>query len=1041
MKKQGFVLALLFSLGFAFASSGVVKADQETDGSDAGQQVTQTTIATETDSTYDAPADDLNDRDIEPNATGQIEYPYYTVFWEDEFGGGALSPTAPLTNDNISYGRYNGINVDSTQANLNAGRITINDRFNFDNNPVGRIEINAVVSGNYTGYMNVYVDDETDPIASIKMKSSYDQDVDDIDGTVTQDVYAARLSGEHKISIGFSISGGAEADEVSVLLRTIEFAQNSLPVVYFHIDESGDNPTIDEMNESEDHSVNCYGSVDIQVPDGYVSEYTGLPESDYKNMKLEYIRGRGNSTWGCPKKPYKFKLDKGKDLFGMGKNKHWVLLANYYDNSLSRNRMTYWLAAELGIPYTPQCIPVEVVMNDQYYGTYLLCEQIRIGTGRVEIDELKDDDTDDPIITGGYLLSMSPYGSEPEVARTQTANEVFFGFDTPNFYEEGNEVQRDYINNYLQKTENAILGEDYKDESGVSYKEYMDIDSAVDYWWIQELSRNGDAYYTPSTYLYKKREGKLFWGPLWDFDLVAWGDLNYDEDYINGFNNCTMLWFDYLKSDKEFIDAVKKRWPDIDQKLEEITREGGLLDRYYEEQKIAEDYNTRKWGRYESDLLEYSEEIDDLRNWVSDRRDWINENFDELDSLTAKIEYYIDDEIYYSRIYSKGIINYLPDAPEKEGLEFSGWFDEDGNRYNLYEQAIMDDIKLYGKYVDPEKAKKPDRLFFANYDVVANIEDYYYYPIYSLYPEDYEYSKIQWSSSDTDIADVDSEGTGQVYMYNPGTVTITATLLNGESFSFNLTIVEGGMEDYDLYDISYDHAIEMYVGDILQAIPNKTPKASRASLYYEMKDESIAKVDFAGVITALKAGETTMTVTDDYTGVSTKVKIIVKEKKDDPEEGKYVFTVGAGGTWKKGSAEGFVSEVEREGDKAGTFDHYKGAKVDGKELSANDGIAEQGSVKLTIKPEYLEKLAVGEHTLELVFDDGTVSTTFTVVDKDPDKEPEKKDDKPAGNSGNSASAKGSSPKTGDAMPLAVIIVGLILSMGYVVGYYSKKYSR
>ena len=179
-----------------------------------------------------------------------------------------------------------------------------------------------------------------------------------------------------------------------------------------------------------------------------------------------------------------------------------------------------------------------------------------------------------------------------------------------------------------------------------------------------------------------------------------------------------MLWFDYLKANDEFIDAAKHRWIDIDQKLEEITKEGGLLDQYYEEQKIAESYNTRKWGRYESSLIEYSEEIDDLRNWVNDRRDWINENFDEMDDLTAYAEFYADGDLVYSRVYSKGLINYLPEAPEKEGLEFSGWFDEDGNEYRQYEREIIDDLKLYAKYVDPEKAKKPDQLYFTDYNPV-----------------------------------------------------------------------------------------------------------------------------------------------------------------------------------------------------------------------------------------------------------------------------------------------------------------------------------
>ena len=366
--------------------------------------------------------------------------------------------------------------------------------------------------------------------------------------------------------------------------------QHGIPLVVINIDESEeaiaaaeanddkhDYGTIAEMNESEKHSVRCVGTVEIKVPDGY-----DLPGSDPsgvgKSLKLDYIRGRGNSTWMEDKKPYKFKLDKGKDLFGMGKSKHWVLLANYFDNSLVRNRTTYWLGAELGMEFTPQCVPVEVVMNDVYLGTYLLAEQIRVDKYRIEIDELEDTDVEEPEITGGYLVAMEPNNAREEESLFTTDNGVKLVNDSPDFAEDGNDAQKAYIRDYIQRMENAILGDDHKDENGVSYQEYMDLASAVDYWWMQELSMNGDAFVTSSSYFYKKRNGKIFWGPLWDFDF-AWGDCDYDEDRVSGFNNAISLWFDALKADEDFVQAVKDRWPAIDAKLEEITKQGGLLDR------------------------------------------------------------------------------------------------------------------------------------------------------------------------------------------------------------------------------------------------------------------------------------------------------------------------------------------------------------------------------------------------------------------------------------------------------------------------------
>ena len=87
----------------------------------------------------------------------------------------------------------------------------------------------------------------------------------------------------------------------------------------------------------------------------------------------------------------------------------------------------------------------------------------------------------------------------------------------------------------------------YKDLNGKHYGEYMDIDAAIDYYWVQEISSNGDAYNSSSTYLYKERNGKLFWGPLWDFDYVAWGNV---DTRTTGFDKTNATWFEKLIQDK-----------------------------------------------------------------------------------------------------------------------------------------------------------------------------------------------------------------------------------------------------------------------------------------------------------------------------------------------------------------------------------------------------------------------------------------------------------------------------------------------------------
>ena len=143
---------------------------------------------------------------------------------------------------------------------------------------------------------------------------------------------------------------------------------SKLPVVY--IDTEGGQPITSKENYID-------ATIKIQGNAQYSSSevlYEGATE----------IRGRGNSTWGQPKKPYRLKLDKKADVFGMGKSKHWVLLANYLDESLMRNTLAYDLSGEMGMEHL-STVWVDVIMNGEYVGNYQFCENVRVDDGRVEI--------------------------------------------------------------------------------------------------------------------------------------------------------------------------------------------------------------------------------------------------------------------------------------------------------------------------------------------------------------------------------------------------------------------------------------------------------------------------------------------------------------------------------------------------------------------------------------------------------------------------------------------------------------------------------
>lgn len=826
---------------------------------------------------------------------------YHLVDMRSLFNAGKISLSEDMASAVFNIDKEGELGITDLQKNMNLGRVSVTDEFDFNAKPVGRVVVDGYSEKGTEVYVDVYIDAEATPICSIKLPEKPDpveenaEKPDVPEGQwdairdketkyfPTADVYSRRLTGTHNVSFGFRVTGKTDDENVDITLKSIEFAENTIPVVYFNIDET--QGTIDDMNGSPDHSARCYGSVDIRVPEEYVSEYTGQTETDYTGLTLDYIRGRGNSTWKLDKKPYKFKLSKKTDLFGMGKNKHWVLVANRYDNSNIRNRMTYWLGAELGMEYTPQCLPVEVVMNGRYYGTYLLAEQVRLDENRVDIDELDASDYDAPIITGGYLLSMNPYPKEADENKFNTEKGVELMTVSPDFSESGNEKQWDYITKYIQTVENSVLGDGFKDEDGHSYKEYMDFNALVDYWWVQEFSKNGDAFVTGSTYLYKKRDTatqteKLYWGPLWDFDFVAWGDLEYLQYDIESFNYTSMLWINALKKDPTFIEAVKRRWPDFESALNEIIKDGGLLDTYYEEMKTSAAYNYELWGAYESNL-DYKGEIEQLRGWINSRLSWVKENFDTLDNLMAKLIYKVDDKVIDTLYVPIGSnMTYQPEIPAKEGCLSVGWFDENGNKIDYSTQA-SNDLIIHAEYIEKSKAKKIDEVFFRDYDVYKSITFGSYYPDYGYFPSDAANLDLIWSSSDESIATVDpTEGT--VSFNKVGDVVITATTLDGKKTDFRLHIRDGFINK-PLEEIYYENGFELCVGGYKQCLPSYKPIEANLNLDYTIKDDSIATVDGCGVVTGVSPGETELVAHDWQTGLEVTCKIIVKEKSsDDP---------------------------------------------------------------------------------------------------------------------------------------------------------------
>lgn len=664
------------------------------------------------------------------------------------------------------------------------------------------------------------------------------------------------------------------ADEVSAV-------SNGIPVLNINIDETAEGfGTIAQMNESPDHSVNCTGSIKLDVPDGYKGDYSDTALSSTEDLELEYIRGRGHTTWQNDKKPYKLKLKKGADLLGMGSNKHWVLLANAMEESMLRNRIVYYIGRKMGLAYTPELLPVDVVMNGKYLGNYYLTEHVRVGKRRVAIDELTSDDNSEPEVTGGYLFSLLE-GNESEESVFYTENKLGFKFANPAFYSEdptdelGTEAQKAYITDYLQKIENAVYGEDFKDENGVSVWDYMDMKSTADYWWVQEFSFNVDAYRSDSTYLYKPRNDKVYWGPLWDFDLALGKSIIYPD----GFYHSRNIWLDKLRSDcPEFQQLLKERWAELDSIITDIVKKDGVLDQFAAETKSSWEADKALW--HAENYGDFEDYIEGLRDILKARQKWINDNIDtKLYKINGTLKFVADGKTVEEKNVPLGTALYydVPEAPAKKGYVFNEWQNEDGSTFEN-NQAITDDTVITANYISEKSLIKAENIYFMSDDVWDTMIFPQSFAYYTLTPYNTNDKVINWSSSDTSVAEVDSNGT--IIKKGLGTTAITAELRSGLKKSYNLHV-------YDYLTTQLNEvktlkaeksSISLNEGEYGQVKVTASPQPCDTYYYFYLSKESVAEVDSYGVVHALKEGTATITVSS-MNGKTVKYKVVVKSTK------------------------------------------------------------------------------------------------------------------------------------------------------------------
>lgn len=392
---------------------------------------------------------------------------------------------------------------------------------------------------------------------------------------------------------------------------------------------------------------------------GMQNSITDPPTSYNGKVGIEI---RGSSSQMFPKKQYGIELndDMGEDvdasLLGMPEESDWVLFAPYNDKTLMRDVLAYKMGGELS-QYAPRTRYCELILNGSYAGVYVLIEKIKRDKNRVDINKLDQDEISGDDLTGGYIVKIDKttgnsgegwVSSHSPIPNPLDQN-ILFQYETPE-HDEIVEQQRNYIRQYVKEFEDALAGNNFDDPS-TGYARYIDVNSFVDYFLVQEITKNVDGYRL-STFFYKQRDsdgGKLVMGPIWDFN-IAFGNVDYcsfapPTGFAFEFNkHCNQdfwlvpFWWHRLFMDENFRNKVVERWIELrEKKWKEETIHSYIDSVTTALNEGPQQRNFTKWpvlNRYVWPNFfigkTFQAEVDWLKDWLSQRLNWLDENLPQL---------------------------------------------------------------------------------------------------------------------------------------------------------------------------------------------------------------------------------------------------------------------------------------------------------------------------------------------------------------------------------------------------------------------------
>jgi hypothetical protein len=507
------------------------------------------------------------------------------------------------------------------------------------------------------------------------------------------------------------------------------------------------------INTTDASLEDIYADKDLKVSSSISIFYNG---EEILNDELKYFKGRGNASWDFAQKSFNIKFNEKTDLFDMGKAKKYSLITTYVDQSLIKNDVAYSLASDIGLDYTPQYQQVDLYVNDNYLGNYLIVSSVEISKNRININDLEkateeanpdvdfdeveilttdnslqdansstirwaDIENNPEDITSGYLLEIelaNRYVDEPSGFVTSNGQTIVV--KSPEY---ATKEEVEYISSFYQEFEDALYSDDGYNELGKSYLDYIDGDTFAKIYLIQELSNNKDANIT-STYMYLDSSGKLKAGPAWDFDnsfgsQVFLGNLKSSTNFEMNFKVCFSAFssstdgiFNLLVKHNDFRQIVYEIWSD---EFRETALDSlNLIDNIRYELTSSAVMNGIRWNRYcttniDENVESYNEACDDLVDLINSKIELFDS---QITDYSAVLYYSSNGEAtnssgVYSLIGSEiTVINNLYSS-NKKFISWNTEADGSGTTYNPGDTIILSDetITLYAQWSDNDSVK------------------------------------------------------------------------------------------------------------------------------------------------------------------------------------------------------------------------------------------------------------------------------------------------------------------------------------------------